>query len=460
MITVFIRRVFPLLAIASAVILLIRMAHVPAMGSDAWLHLRLGDEFRQGWSIAHPGHLGVFDSSKWYPTQWLAQVAMSWTEDQLGLTGVIWMAGTLILALPVFMFVACRRLVAPLPAAVATVLGTCAAAPGLSARPQVASYLLILLVLSAWLTTAHDLKPRYWLVLVAWVWVPLHGMWIVGISIGVAAVIGIGLTKPAMRVVARLAAIPVLSAIVPIFTPLGVHAYDAISGVGDRNAELTEWMPPDFTSPNAIVLAVMITIALVIALRSSPLDWPSVLLLVLAMAWAVFSVRTTIVAGVMLTPLLAMALQRMVPPVPRIRRPELALLMAMLLTASGALWVVVAHRDEPLPAARWMDERLDDMSPGTKILNDWELGHYTLWRHPQLQLVMHGYVDVFTVSELQRNVDIVRLQPGWDAEVDRLDVDYALVDPDSALGYALVHQLEWHELEGDDDYVLLAPPTQ
>lgn len=459
MITVFVRRVFPLLAIASALVLLIRMQRMPEVGSDVWLHLRLGDEFRGGWSIGHPGHLGVFDTGEWYPTQWLSQVALSWIQDHLGLTGVIWSAGTLVLALPVLMYVTCRRLVAPLPAAVATVLGTCAAAPGLSARPQLISYLLILLVLSAWLATADDLKPRYWLVLVSWGWVPLHGMWMIGITVGLAAVIGIALTRPGAKVLARLAVIPLLSAVVPLFTPLGVHVYDAVSGVGDRNAELTEWMPPDFTAPNAIVLVCMIAVVLVVALRGGPLAWPTLALLGLAMAWALFSVRTTIVAGVLLTPLLAMALQRLVPPVARINRRELALVLGMLLVASVSLWVVVDQRDEPTPSPAWVDDRLDDMSAGTKVLNDWGLGHYTLWRHPQLQLVMHGYVDVFTVEELQRNIDITRVQPGWDDEVADLDVDYALVDPDSALGYALVHQLEWRQVDGDDDYVLLMPPA-
>ena len=49
--------------------------------------------------------------------------------------------------------------------------------------------------------------------------------------------------------------------------------------------------------------------------------------------------------------------------------------------------------------AGWVDERLDAMPAGTKVLNDWELGHYTMARHPQVQLVMHGYVDMFTPDD-------------------------------------------------------------
>ena len=95
------------------------------------------------------------------------------------------------------------------------------------------------------------------------------------------------------------------------------------------------------------------------------------------------------------------------------------------------------------------DDRLAEMPPGTKVLNDWELGHYTMARHPQVQLVMHGYVDMFTEGELDRNLRIVRVQPKWDTSVEALDADYGFVDPDSAMGYALVHQLGWTEVDAE-----------
>ncbi len=460
MITFVIRRAFPLLALAATLVLLVRQQAVPEAGSDAWLHLRLGDEFRGGWSLVHPGHLSGFDNAAWYPSQWLSQIGMSAMADAFGLGGVIWLAGVLVLCLPLGMYVVCRRWVAPLPAAIAAVTGTFAAAPGFSARPQVVSYLLILLVTYVWLLTVRDQRPRWWLVLVAWAWVPFHGMWVVGVSVGAAAVVGIALARTCdRRRLLQLAAIPVLSAVVPVLTPLGVHAYGAVVGVSARNAQLTEWGPPDFTSPNTIVMAVMVAVVLVSALRGEALDWPTVMLLGLGMAWGLYSVRTTIVAAIILTPLLAMALQRLVPHVGRMGRREVAAVGAIGLAATVALGFVAAERGDRSPVAPWVDERLDAMPAGTKVLNDWELGHWALWRHPQLALVMHGYVDVFTVDELERNIGIATLAPTWDREVADLDVDYAMVDPDSRLGYGLTELLGWTEVEGDDDFVLLTPPA-
>ena len=93
------------------------------------------------------------------------------------------------------------------------------------------------------------------------------------------------------------------------------------------------------------------------------------------------------------------------------------------------------------------------------MLNDWNTGAYFLWRHPQLSLVMHGYGDVFTEDELERNSDILRLEPRWDDEVDELDADLALVDPDTSLGYAMTDDLGWTVIEADDEFALLSPPT-
>lgn len=461
MITTLVRRVVPLMGLAACLVLLVRFQHVPPIGSDAWLHLRLGEEFRDGWALSNPGHLGVFDSATWYPTQWASQIGMSWMDSRFGIGGVVWLAGTLILLLPVVIYLSCRRHAAPLPAALATFVAVAAAAPGLSARPQVISYLFVALVTAAWLETARDGRPRWWIVALTWVWVPLHGMWVVGISISVAAVIGIALARTCeRRQLLRLAAIPLLSAAVSLATPLGLDVVRSVTGVGARNDVLTEWGPPDFTSTSTLFLVLMIAIVLLVSLRGGPLDWPIVALLGLSMAWGLYSVRTTVVAGVMLAPLVAMALQRLVPADSRARGREVATVAAMTVLASVGLAIVSAQRaDEPVVAG-WVDERLDSMPPGTRVLNDWELGHYAMSRHPQVQLVMHGYVDMFTTAELERNIAIATLEAKWDTEVTDLDVDYGFVDPDSRLGYALVNQLGWTTIEGDDDYVLLEPPAQ
>lgn len=463
MITTLVRRVLPLTAIAILLAVIVNSQHRPPPGSDGYFHLRMGHELMHGWSLRSPGHLGPFDTADWLPTQWLAQIALAATEDHAGLAGVMWLAGALSLVLALAVYVCSRAGAAPLPAALATILAIGAASPGLSARPQVISYLLVVIITTAWLATLRDGKPRWWLIALAWVWAPLHGMWPFAVVIAVAAIAGLAIDRRfAVRRIAVLAAIPIASAIIVLATPLGLGIYGSVLAVGSRAEYFSEWGPTDFTEPFAVTLLAMFAIVLLVALKRRSLSWGQVMLVGLAGALAVSSERLTTLAAMILAPLVAEAIQEFVPTASRPGRGEATFLaIAGLVCAAVLVPVVQARVDDPaVPAVpAWLDARLDAEPTGTRVLNEWDSGAYFLWRHPQLALVMHGYGDVFTADELERNADILRLRPGWDDEVEQLEADLAVVDPDTSLGYALTSDLGWQVVEADDEFALLSPPT-
>ena len=459
MLTTLVRRVLPLAGMGLLFVLAARRNEPGPPGDDMWLHLRMGSEFIDGWSIRSPGHLGPFDSASWIPTQWLSQVAMAWTEQHFGLAGVLCLAiGTHIVLLAA-VYLVCRSLAAPLPSTLATVVALLTLAPTLTARPQVLSYIFVAVLVGAWLATARDGRPRYWLVAVQWAWVPLHGMWPLGIALSAAMAFGIALDRrPASRDVLRLASIPLLSALVALATPLGAEVYRGVAVVGSRNSYFEEWGPPDFTSVATLGMSVMVAVVVAHLVRSSSAPWPTVMLLGFAVACALFSVRTVPVATIAIAPLFAQVVQTRVPTAGRVGRGEVLSLAGM---AAATLLVLVLGpgRTSTEVVPTWLDDRLDSAPSGTRVLNDWDTGAYFLWRHPQLDLAMHGYGDVFTDDELARNAGIMRIQPGWDRDVDAMDVDVALVAPGSALAYAL-EERGWTRDEGDDEFVLLLPPDR
>jgi hypothetical protein len=460
MITTLIRRVLPVAVVAILLGALVRAQSRPPLAADGYFHLRMGHELLGDWSIRDPGHLSPFDSADWLPTQWLAQIGMATVEDRAGLAGVMWVAGVLVLALALATYVYCRATTAPLPAAFATILACSAASPGFSARPQVFSYLFVLVITAAWLATARDGKARWWLIALTWVWAPLHGMWPLSIVIALAVITGLALDRrltPSQ--LGKLAMIPLASAVIVVATPLGPGIYDSVFAVGSRAEYFAEWDPTDFTEPYAIVLLAMFAVVLLVAIKRRTPSWTLLMIIGLAGALSVSSARMTTVAALMLAPLVAEAFQEFVPPAPRILRREALALAAVFAVSAAVLAPVVDVRSDEKIAPTWLDERLDAQPDGTSVLNDWNTGAYFLWRHPQLSLVMHGYGDVFTTEELRRNADIVRLKPRWDDEVDELDADLALVDPDSSLGYAMTNDLGWTVIEADDDFALLSPPT-
>jgi hypothetical protein len=141
-------------------------------------------------------------------------------------------------------------------------------------------------------------------------------------------------------------------------------------------------------------------------------------------------------------------------------RPERVVVLGGAVLALAVLAAVVpVTADEAPPQAAWVDPALDALPAGTPVLDEWNIGGWLMWRHPQLDPVMHGYGDTFTTAELRRNIDILETQPGWTDLVRETQVSYALVRPASRLAHALVEEEDWTVLHRSPDLMLLAPPV-
>ena len=124
-------------------------------------------------------------------------------------------------------------------------------------RPQMLSFLLVAVTAAAWLRTREDGRLRWWLVPLTWVWAMLHGMWPIGIVIGVVAVVGLALDRRAHR--ARPGDAPRWSRRCRPWPPRSPRSdrrsTARCSGVGSASQYFSEWGTPDYTAPPCIVLA-------------------------------------------------------------------------------------------------------------------------------------------------------------------------------------------------------------
>jgi len=287
-----------------------------------------------------------------------------------------------------------------------------------------------------------------------------HGMWPVGIVIGVVAVGGLALDRAhPPRVLARMAAVPLLSALASLLTPVGPRLFGAVLEVNGRSQYFYEWGPPDFHEFYCVVLLLLLALALVPRLRRGSVDWFTLALVGLAALWAVYSLRTVPVAACMAAPLAALALQPGLGPRPRVGRAERVVAVAVVAAALAGLALAVPHTaDRPATHPAWLDRTLPSLPDGTAVLADSSTGGYLMWRYHNLDLVAHGYGDTYTDAELERNADIESVEAGWADLVRDAEVDYALVSPDTPLGYALQDLEEWTVVAGSGDLLLLAPP--
>ena len=140
---------------------------------------------------------------------------------------------------------------------------------------------------------------------VTWVWAMCHGMWPVGIVIGVVAVLGLALDRghpaPHAGQDGRGAgAVGGASRCSPRWVP---GLFPAVLRVGSRAKYFYEWDPPDYTKPWVAMLAVILALAFGPRMRRGGLPWFDLALLGLAALWAVYSLRTVPVAACMAAPL-------------------------------------------------------------------------------------------------------------------------------------------------------------
>jgi hypothetical protein len=458
-----VRTVLPVALMACVLFAVARLASYPLGNYDTYFHLRFGHEFLTGhWSLRHPGSVTTFGTADWVPTQWLPQVVMAQAEEWFGLPGVAWLCGLLFLSLAASIYWACRREAEPLVAVLLVFLTLLACTPGMSMRPQQISYILITITTAAWLQARRTGRAPWLLVPVTWVWTMCHGMWPVGIVIGLAAVAGLALDRRHPRgTLLRMLAVPVLSAVASLLTPVGPRLFPAVLQVNSRAKYFYEWAPPDFHRFYAVVLLGILALAVVPRLRRGErVPWFDLALLALAAGSAVYSLRTIPVSACIAAPLAAAALQPSIGARPKVRRTERVLLVVGYVAALTGLALAVPHTaDRPHESPSWMDPALGDLPPGTVVLDDSALGGYLMWRFPQLDVVMSGYGDIYTDAELERNDDIEAVRGGWVELVKGTHAEYAVLKPGSSLAYNLRVVQHWPVVTSGDDLELLkAPP--
>lgn len=438
--------------------ILVRLAARPLGNNDTYFHLRFGREFLDSWSLGQPGSVTRFATADWIPTQWLPEIVMRWFESQWGLAGVAWLFGLLLVALATTLYVVARGAADPLPSAVLCLVTLIASGTALSMRPQMLSLIFLAASVGVWQSAIRRQRTPWELVPLTWLWAACHGMWPFAVLLGVVTVIGLALDGRPRREVARLAVVPLSSAVAVMLTPVGPRIFSAIASVNARRDYFAEWSPPDLRDPRTMLAAAMLTVAVVARLRAPRgTAWVTVGWLAFAGGACTYSIRTVPLAAIIVLPLVADTLQLGMGRVLwRLRRREIALALAFALAAVAVLAALVPRTSsEPSPSPPWLDEALDDLPPGTAVLNEWNFGGYLIWRHRQLEFVMHGYGDAFTDAELERNKDILDVAPGWDRLVADTGSTYAVLNPDNPLAYALARLPTWRVVRKDPDVVLL-----
>ena len=113
--------------------------------------------------------------------------------------------------------------------------------------------------------------------------------------------------------------------------------------------------------------------------------------------------------------------------------------------------------DRPGDVPTGLDAALDRLPPGTRVFNDYDLGGWMVWRHPDLEHYVDGLVTPYSVRHVDDYGRVVSQAPGWYDVMRRSGAAVALVPSDSAAAAGLKRK-GWTVQGTDDGYVLLARP--
>jgi hypothetical protein len=428
-----------------------------------WLHLKVGAFLLNGGRFGQPDPWAPFATRAYVPTEWLPAIVGQETYQAFGLPGIAWLRCAGILALLSALVWSAHRSSDSATSILVAMCSLIGAYDGLTERPQLVGFVLLAVTVGAWWRTALDLLPRWWLVPMTWFWACSHGLWIVGIAVGLVCVAGLLLDRRLPGVTSRqtikLAAVPLLSFAAAGLTPLGPRLLISPLAVG-RNASafVGEWQSTSARNPFALVTLVMLALVILswVRLRRQP-PWWQVGFLVMGLAATLATTRTIAVGAVLAAPLLAHEIQLyrgrpVIAPRRRSRSGWAALILTALLAAAP---LSAARAQNPVGLPQRLTPQLSAIPSGTVVLADGDISGWLFWTEPGVKPVLDPRIEIYPVEHLRAFVSAMAAGPGWRRFISRTGARYALVAADSAIANALVDRAGWSRIGKDAGFVLL-----
>jgi len=451
----------PLLLMCLTPFLILRVALRPVSDPDTFWHIRAGQYLWSTWQFAGPEPWSQFSSHEWVLHEWVPQLALFAVWNEWGLPGIAWINAASIILLFAALYVTCRRFSGILPAALSAAAAWVGASGSLSPRPQMVTFALALVFTAAWLRTASDGRPRWWLIPLSWLWACSHGMWFAGVLVGLAVIGGMALDGAIrLRDGGKLALIPGLSIGAAALTPTGPGLLLAPLHVGEYTKYVTEWAPPTVKDP-AMAMTILMALVVVISWSRSRdrAAWSAIAVLLLAVLWTLLYARTVAVGAVMLAPLVAATLQSRLPHrrAPS-RTKELGAVFASVsavVLLAAALAPHVASIPGRVPVG--FDARLSALPPGSVVYNEYALGGWLLLCHSQVAPVIDPRTEVFDLQYVDKYMASRGASTGWQSTVKASGARVAILPSGSPLAAALTGN-NWKAVQHDRGYTYLVAP--
>lgn len=452
------RLVLPGVAIAVVVIKMLR----PISDPDTLWHIRAGELLLETGQFVQRDPWSATQTKPWVLHQWLPEAVMALLNGAFGLPGVAWGATAAVAVLGLAVWIVLRKQAGLLITALILTVTVAGMSASLSPRPQIVSFVLTIISVHVWLASAHDARPRWWLIGLSWLWACSHGLWILGPLLGLVVIVGMALEGAQPRgVLARLSIVPIGSLAVGLLTPVGPQLVRSFTDVRQVAPLLHEWQPTPPTHPAFIAVAILVALPLLLNLRSTRrMGWVHILLLGSAAVFALLYGRTVAVAAAIAAPLAASALQQAT----RLKRERMGsvekAITPLMVSATLAVTAIAAPAvaSEPAQVPVGLNPALRALPSGTIICNQDAIGGWLTWEHPNVRPTLDTRMEIYGAEHVSAYAKFLSAQPGWAEYVDKTHCSAALLKTDTAVIEALRTSLHWREIGRSGEYALLIGP--
>ena len=451
---------------------------------DLWWHLKMGEII---WTTHAIPTTDIFSFTthhhSWIPHEWLAQVTIFAAYHWGGFSGLmLWLcffASALFIAgYALCTFYSGNAKVSFLGGLVVFVFATV----GLSIRPQVIGYLLLIVeLLLIQLGRTRDTRWFWALPPLFAVWINCHG----SVSLGFVAA-GVFLVCSFLHF--RLGSLVcehwhsrtrrsfivalILSAAALFVNPVGIkqilYPLDALINQPLGLSTVREWQPLQLNSERGVLLLIVLAcIFLLVIVRKSELYFEELLLLTVAVWLAGSHDRMVFVFGILAAPIFSRMLSKSWegydPATDRIW-PNAVLIVLSLVIAFLAF-----------PGASNMAAQIEETSPvgavnfikshhlSGPMLNDYTDGGYLIWAMPEHPVFVDGRGDVYEwTGVLQEFGAWATLQADPKALLDKYDVQFCLLEVNAPMANVLPLMPNWKKVYSDHlsvIFVRLPSPT-
>ena len=450
--------------------------------ADTGYHIRAGEYILENFKV--PYH-DIFSFTTppipWTAHEWLSEVIFALVHKISGLSGLVVFMTVVIASVYSLLLKFLRS--SGISIVVAALIVAFAA--GVStihwlARPHIFSLLLTLI----WyiILDTYQYKEKNYLYLlppIMLLWVNLHGGFVAGFMLLAVYIIGNLLKIIFVREVrhegfSRIKILLMISSLCLLASLINPYGYEILlfpfklTGNKFIMDNVNEWLSPNFHTDlrYEYMLLLMIFVFGVSVLRLNSIE---ALLVLLFTHMSLFSARYIPLYGVILSPIIAKRIDRLIMDL-RDRRLIQRFLSISLRTAAtdsqtkGYLWsflTVLAlmimlltgkmeykfdEKKLPVDAVQFMKK---EKISGNMFNND-EFGDYIIYAAwPEYKVFFDGRSDMYGVKRMKEYIKVVRIEQGWDEVLKKYNINWIIYNANSPLSQFLLERSDWKLIYAD-----------